>query len=65
MLWRKTARIILRLSEKLNISSEMAMDMLYNSHTYELFINPDSGLQLMSDEYVVNDVINEQHPRSA
>ena len=35
------------------------MDIFYNSHTFELFNNPESGLQLLSDEYIVNDTLTE------
>mgnify|MGYP002626118710 CR=1 FL=1 len=59
VLWRKTARIITILADRLNMSQEQAMDLFYNSHTYELFSNPESGLQLLSDEYIVNDAITE------
>ena len=59
VLWRKTARIITILAERLSISQERAMDLFYNSHTFELFNNPESGLQLLSDEYIVNDMIAE------
>ena len=59
VLWRKTARIITILANRLNLSQEQAMDLFYNSHTFELFNNPESGLQLLSDEYIVNDTIKE------
>lgn len=59
VLWRKTARIIMDLANRLDISSERAMDLLYNSETYALLTNPESGLNLMSDEYIVNDIITE------
>ena len=32
---------------------------LYNSRTYALLDNPDSGLQLMSDSYILNDLLRE------
>ncbi|MBQ9556284.1 MAG: DUF3791 domain-containing protein [Muribaculaceae bacterium] len=59
VLWRKTARIITILADRLSISQERAMDIFYNSHTFELFNDPESGLQLLGDEYIVNDVITE------
>ena len=59
VLWRKTARIITILAERLNVSQERAMDIFYNSHTFVLFNNPESGLQLLSDEYIVNDTLTE------
>lgn len=62
VLWRKTARIITLLADRLSVSPERAMDLFYNSHTYELFANPDSGLQLLSDDYIVTDVLRELEP---
>lgn len=59
VLWRKTARIITILADRLNVSQERAMDIFYNSHTFVLFNNPESGLQLFGDEYIVNDVLTE------
>lgn len=57
--WRKTARIIRILAEKLCISQERAMDIVYNSDTYALLSNPESGLFLMSDAYIVEDLTRE------
>ena len=48
VLWRKTARI-----------ATIALNILYNSRTYALLDNPDSGLQLMSDSYILNDLLRE------
>ena len=59
VLWRKTARIITILADRLSVSQERAMDIFYNSQTFELFNNPESGLQLLSDEYIVNDTLTE------
>ena len=49
VLWRKIARIATLLTERLNIDAGRALDIHYNSHTYELLANPESGLQLQSD----------------
>lgn len=59
VLWRKEGRIVVLLAERLNIDTEEALDILYNSHTYKLLTNPDSGLQLQSDEYILNDLLRE------
>ena len=59
VLWRKTGRIATLLAERLNVDTERALDLLYNSHTYALFANPDSGLQLQSDTYILNDLLRE------
>ena len=59
VLWRKTGRIATLLSERLGIEPERALDLLYNSRTYALLANPDSGLQLQSDAYILEDLIRE------
>ena len=43
----------------MDIDVERALDILYNSHTYKLLENPDSGLQLQSDEYILTDLMRE------
>ncbi len=47
VLWRKIARIII------------PMDLFYRSHTFELLNNPETGLQLMSDQYIFEDFCKE------
>ena len=59
VLWRKEGRIVALLAERLNIDTERALDILYNSRTYALLVNPDSGLQLQSDEYILKDLLQE------
>ena len=59
VLWRKTGRIATLLAERLDIDAERALDLLYNSHTYALLSNPDSGLQLQSDQYILADILKE------
>ena len=59
VLWRKTGRMATQLADRLNIDIERALDLLYNSHTYDLLTNPDSGLQLQSDAYIINDLLRE------
>ena len=36
VLWRKIGRIAALLAERLDIDTERALDILYNSHTYTL-----------------------------
>lgn len=57
--WRKNARIATMLANRLEIEPERALDIFYNSHTYALLANPDSGLQLQSDDYILTDLIRE------
>ena len=59
VLWRKTGRIAALLAERLDIDKERALDLLYNSRTYAIFTNPESGLQLLSDEYILTDLMKE------
>ena len=59
VLWRKTGRIAALLAEHLNIDAERALDLLYNSHTYSLLANPESGLQLQSDQYILISILRE------
>ena len=59
VLWRKTGRIAALLARCLDIDAERALDLLYNSHTYALLANPDSGLQLQSDQYILADLLKE------
>lgn len=59
VLWRKQSRIVMLLAEHLNIPPEQALDIYYNSRTAQLLDNPDTGLQLMSDQYILEDLITE------
>lgn len=59
VLWRKQSRIVILLAEHMNISPEQALDIYYNSRTAQLLANPETGLQLMSDKYVLEDLLAE------
>lgn len=59
VLWRKQSRIVMMLAQKMNISPEQALDIFYASKTAQQLSNPDTGLQLMSDDYVLEDLLNE------
>ena len=56
VLWRKIGRIAALLSDRLSIEPERALDLIYNSRTFALLSNPDSGLNLMSDQYILTDL---------
>lgn len=58
-LWSKIARIIMQLAETLNISPEDALDIFYQTDVCTMIHDPRYGLHLMSDTYVVNDIIAE------
>lgn len=53
VLWRKQSRIIMLLAETLHISAERALDLFYSTEVYQQLTNSKSGLQLMSDQYIL------------
>jgi hypothetical protein len=59
VLWRKQARIIIALATELAISEERALDLFYSTETYRQLSDPKYGLQLMSDGYIVENVLSE------
>lgn len=61
VLWRKQSRIIILLAKNLQIqiSEERALDLFYSTNVYKQLSDPKYGLQLMSDEYILEDIINE------
>lgn len=59
VLWRKQARIIIALASELSISEERALDLFYSTETYRQLSDPKYGLQLMSDGYIVENVLSE------
>ncbi len=59
VLWRKQSRIIMMLAETLHISAERALDLFYSTQVYLQLTNPKTGLQLMSDQYIMEDIIDE------
>ena len=56
ILYRKITRIIIQLSEELQISSKRAMLIFYNSTVGQQLHDPKYGYQIMSDTYIVNDI---------
>ena len=59
VLWRKISHVIVLLAEALQIDAERAIDLFYTTKTYHQLTDPSSGLQLMSDKYILEDVLNE------
>ena len=57
--WRKQSRIVLMLAQELHINEEEALDRFYNSRTYTFFADPSRGLQAMSDQYLVDEILQE------
>ena len=61
LLWQQIGCIVVALADKLGITYKKAMDMFYSSHTSERLHDERSGLYLMSDGYIVDEVLMEQH----
>ena len=59
VLWRKQARIIMALAAELSISEERALDLFYSTETYRQLSDSKYGLQLMSDGYIVENILSE------
>lgn len=59
VLWRKQSRIIILLADTLKISPESALDVYYSTKVYEQMTDPKYGLQLMSDDYILEELIAE------
>lgn len=59
ILWNRIGRISVLLAERLDISPEHAFDIFYESDTCERLHDERSGLYLMGDLYVVDEVIRE------
>ena len=59
LLWNKIARIIAQLAETLQVSTDRALAIFYESDVCQMLHNKELGLHLMSDTYIVNDLIEE------
>ena len=59
VLWRKQSYIIMMLAEILQIDAERALDLFYSTETYRHLADPKYGLYLMSDEYLVENILEE------
>ena len=59
VLWRKQSRIIRMLADKLQIDAERALALFYSTKVYQQLSEPKYGLQLMSDGYILEEVIDE------
>ena len=51
------------LAKEKNITPEQALDIYYSSRTAQLLSDPNTGLQLMSDQYVLEDLLKELEER--
>ena len=59
VLWRKQSRIIMMLAEALHIDVERALNLFYTTKVYQQLSDPKYGLQLMSDDYILENLIEE------
>lgn len=59
LLWNKIARVIAQLANTLNVYNDRALAIFYDSEVCKMLHNPEFGLHLMSDTYIVNDLIEE------
>lgn len=65
VLWRKQASIIMLLARALQIDSVRALDLYYSTQTAQQLADPAMGLQLMSDQYIVDNIISELQESSS
>lgn len=59
VLWRKQSRIVMMLADALKIDAERALDIFYSTKVYQQLSDPKYGLQLMSDDYILEELIEE------
>ena len=59
VLWRKISHVIVLLADTLQIDAERAIDLFYTTKTYHQLTDPSSGLQLMSNQYILENVLDE------
>ena len=62
-MWNKIGRIVALLSERLDISDERALDIFYTSRTNERLHDEHTGLYLMSDHFILDEIILELQGR--
>ncbi len=56
----KYARIVEKFAEKTNITLKEALDIFYHSKLYELMSEGVSDMHCMSDDYLVQELADEQ-----
>lgn len=59
VLWRKQSHIIMMLADTLQIDAERALDLYYSTRTARQLSDARYGLQLMSDQYLLEDILEE------
>ena len=56
VLYRKMTRIVMQLSEELQITPKRALLLFYSTRVGKQLHDPRYGYQIMSDTYIVNDI---------
>lgn len=59
VLWRKQSRIIMMQAETLHIDAERALNLFYTTKVYQQLSDPKYGLHLMSDDYILENLIQD------
>jgi len=59
VMWRKQSRLIIMLAKWKKITPAEALDLFYSTKTYQMLTNPATGLFLMSDAYIFEDLQKE------
>ncbi len=59
VLWRKQTSIIILLAKTLQIDTDRALEVYYSTKVSQLLSDPATGLQLMSDQYIVDNILME------
>ena len=59
VLWRKQSHIIMMLADALDIDAEQALDLFYSTEVYKQLSDSASGLHLMSDAYILENILDE------
>lgn len=57
ILQRKIARVIAIIADRLNISQQQALCEFYKSKVATMMHNPATAMQLMSDEFIVDEFL--------
>ena len=59
LMWNKIGRIVMRLSEKLEVSPLRALDVFYMSKGCDRLHDPETELYIFSDAYIVDEIMME------
>lgn len=62
-MWNKIGRIVMRLSERLDIDVQRAFDIFYSSKTCKNLHDSQMGLYLFADNYIVDEILAELHAK--